>query len=247
MAIIFQDGVAGKVCANPDCGWKPLNEFGKATTSRDEHKSRCKVCSRAQARAERAAKPEQYRETKQNYMETHKDHYRELKRAHKQANPEKYADALYRYRQTHRDDINLRAKERREQNLEHHRAIGRKSREKHADERNAYQRTYGKNNRDKLTLYTNQRRARKLAAEGTHTDAEWQALKAFYDFRCLCCGKQEPEIRLTRDHVIPLDMGGSDWIDNVQPLCACCNSKKNNKHIDYRQKWHTNRESCEGQ
>ena len=118
--------------------------------------------------------------------------------------------------------------------MEHYREIGRKSRDKHAEERNTYQREYGKENRDKLTLFTNLRRARKLAAEGSHTDEEWQALKAFYDYKCLCCRKHEPEIRLTRDHVIPLTKGGTDSIDNVQPLCARCNSKKNNKHIDYR-------------
>ncbi len=78
------------------------------------------------------------------------------------------------------------------------------SREKHAEERNAYQREYGKENRDKLTLYTNSRRARKLEAEGSHTDEEWQELKALYNFKCLCCGQQEPDIKLTRDHVLPL-------------------------------------------
>jgi 5-methylcytosine-specific restriction endonuclease McrA len=141
---------------------------------------------------------------------------------------------LRKYRETHREEINSKARERRKQDLEHYREIGRKSRDKYAEERNTYQREYGKENRDKLTLFANLRRARKLAASGSHTDKEWQALKAFYDYKCLCCGKREPEIKLTRDHIIPLTKGGTDSIDNVQPLCARCNSKKNNKHIDYR-------------
>lgn len=200
----------------------------------DGYKSRCKDCFRAQARAERTAKIEQYREKERQYVESNIDHYRELKRAHQKAHPEKYEDSLRKYRETHREKINSKARERRQQDLEHYREIGRKSRDKHAEERNAYQREYGKENRDKLTLFTNLRRARKLAAEGSHTDEEWQALKEFYDYKCLCCRKHEPEIRLTRDHVIPLTKGGTDSIDNVQPLCARCNSKKNNKHIDYR-------------
>jgi 5-methylcytosine-specific restriction endonuclease McrA len=234
MAIVYYNGVAGKICADPDCGWKPLSEFGLARGHGDGYKSRCRECFNAQKRSERAANLEHYRETQRNYVNAHRKHYQELKRAHRHSNQEKYTDALHRYRQTHRAEINARGREHRQKNLEHYRAIGRKSRDKHADERNAYQRDYGKINRDKLTLFTNQRRARKLAASGSHTNAEWDALKAFYDFRCLCCGKQEPEIRLTRDHVIPLDKGGSDSIENVQPLCARCNSKKNNKHIDYR-------------
>ena len=27
MAIVYQNGVAGKICANPECNWKPLSEF----------------------------------------------------------------------------------------------------------------------------------------------------------------------------------------------------------------------------
>lgn len=238
MAIVYQNGIAGKICISPECGWKPLSEFHPrrllGIPVGDGYKSRCKKCSNAQARAERAAKIEKYRAKEREYVESKKEHYQKLKRAHRQEHPENYEKALQRYREAHRDEINAKARERRQQNLEHYREIGRRSRDKHAEERNAYQRDYGKANRDKLTLFTNTRRARKLSAKGSHTDQEWQALKAFYDFKCLCCGKREPDIRLTRDHVIPLTIGGSDSIDNVQPLCARCNSKKNNKHIDYR-------------
>lgn len=238
MTIVYQDGFPGKICANRDCGWKPISEFHPrrllGIPTGDGYKSRCKDCFNAQARAERAANLEQYSAREQKYVEANKDHYRELKRAHQKANPEKYEEALRKYRETHREEINAKARERRQQNLEHYREIGRKSRENHTEERNAYQREYGKANRDKLTLYTNNRRARKLEAEGSHTDEEWQELKAFYNYKCLGCGKQEPEIKLTRDHVIPLTQGGTDAINNIQPLCARCNSKKNHKHIDYR-------------
>jgi len=238
MTIVYRNGVAGKICANPECGWKPLSSFpkrrllGKAVG--DGYKSRCRDCSNSQSRAERTTKLEEYRSRERKYTEAKKDHYRELKRAHQNANPEKYEEALRKYRETHRQEINTKARERRTKKLEHYREIGRKSREKHAQERNAYQREYGKANRDKLTLLTNNRRARKLEAEGSHTDVEWQKLKAFYNFKCLCCGKREPEIRLTRDHVVPLAQGGADSIDNIQPLCSKCNSKKNYRHIDYR-------------
>jgi 5-methylcytosine-specific restriction endonuclease McrA len=238
MAIVYRNGVAGKICANPECGWKALNEFPPrrllGIPVGDGYKSRCQDCGNAQSRAERAAKYEQYREKERDYVEAHKEHYAELKRAHRKANPAEYQGALQKYREIHREEINAKAKERRQANLEHCREIGRKSRQEHADERNAYQREYSKAHRDKLTLYTNNRRARKFEAGGSHTDEQWQKLKTFYDFTCLCCGKAEPEIKLTRDHVIPLTQGGSDSIDNIQPLCARCNSRKNHRHIDYR-------------
>lgn len=69
---------------------------------------------------------------------------------------------------------------------------------------------------------------------GSHTDQEWEALKAKYNNTCLRCGKVEPEIKLTRDHVIPITKGGTDDIGNIQPLCVSCNSCKSDKHIDYR-------------
>ena len=73
-----------------------------------------------------------------------------------------------------------------------------------------------------------------LPQEG-FTAEEWQALKAHYDYTCLKCQKREPEITLTRDHIIPQVKGGLDKIDNIQPLCVSCNSSKRERIIDYRQ------------
>lgn len=75
---------------------------------------------------------------------------------------------------------------------------------------------------------------RRKGAKGTHSFEQWEDLKKFYDFMCLCCKKQEPFISLTRDHVVPLSLGGSDDIKNIQPLCHNCNSRKHAKMIDFR-------------
>ena len=82
-------------------------------------------------------------------------------------------------------------------------------------------------------LYLNRRRhALKLGAEGFHTLGEWETLKAQYNWTCPACGKSEPKITLTEDHIIPLSKGGSNNIENIQPLCRSCNSKKYDKIIE---------------
>lgn len=68
-------------------------------------------------------------------------------------------------------------------------------------------------------------------AKGTHTASEWTSLLAFCGGRCVKCGATDG---ICKDHIVPVYQGGSDSIDNLQPLCTSCNSAKGPETIDYR-------------
>jgi len=80
----------------------------------------------------------------------------------------------------------------------------------------------------------NQRNRFKAQSSGSHTKDEWELLKKQFNFTCLGCLRSEPEISLTKDHVIPFSLMGSDDIENIQPLCMGCNIKKASKCTDFR-------------
>lgn len=87
-------------------------------------------------------------------------------------------------------------------------------------------RKYVKNNPERIKHLKARRYARKKNAKGSHTLEQWQALKRIFNYKCGYCELSE---KLTKDHIIPLSKGGSDYIGNIQPLCRSCNSKKHNK------------------
>ncbi len=98
---------------------------------------------------------------------------------------------------------------------------------------NKRQNLWRKENREKFLFSKRRRAIRQRGAEGSHTLTQWENLKKLYGFMCLCCKRTEPDIRLTQDHIIPLSRGGSDYIENIQPLCSNCNSRKSTKSISY--------------
>lgn len=122
-------------------------------------------------------------------------------------------------------------------------------------DRRAYKRAYDAANREKIAAYraanadrmaaywrqhyaANPARAKANAArhmarlrgaEGSHTLQEWLDKCAEYHHLCAYCGKARP---LTRDHVVAVSVGGSDYIDNIVPACASCNSRKQARSAD---------------
>lgn len=91
---------------------------------------------------------------------------------------------------------------------------------------------HGKTSDKKYVSWLKNQRYYKLKTTGgSHTYGEWETLKAQYNYTCPMCLKKEPDVRLTQDHIIPVSKGGSNNIENIQPLCRSCNSSKGAKLI----------------
>lgn len=81
----------------------------------------------------------------------------------------------------------------------------------------------------------------KKGVHGVHSNKQWEERKKSFNYKCAFCGISENEIKfrwantqfnkLTKDHILPISKGGTDRIDNIQPLCISCNSSKKNNVI----------------
>lgn len=89
-----------------------------------------------------------------------------------------------------------------------------------------YHRRYVEKNPENIAHLKARRYARERNADGSHTLKEWNDLKEKHGYKCASCGEKKS---LTKDHIKPLSKGGTDYIENIQPLCRNCNSKKHNK------------------
>lgn len=116
---------------------------------------------------------------------------------------------------------------------------------KHKERRDAANRAWAANNPERVSAnnrawrLANPERAALLGrlkwqrrrAAGVLTIADWKAVLALYGTTCLACGSDDPP---TIDHVVPISKGGTNTVENVQPLCMDCNNRKGTKTIDYR-------------
>lgn len=182
----------------------------------------------ASSRNRRAANPDKEREALRKWRREHPEQYKATAQAYYQANKVKYRAYDKVWREVNHDYFKEQQAEYYIENKEHHQEIMSEWRQR---------------SKHKMREFAAVRRELSKSIPGSFTDEEWQALKAKYDYTCLCCGKKEPEITLQVDHIIPLSKPGCTHnIDNIQPLCGSCNSRKHREVIDYRPDYKENKE-----
>lgn len=220
MVLVEHNGAQGKVCTV--CAiWKPLDQYRpRKPPVGDGYFSQCDECVRARRRAKRAENPEPHRERA---------------RLWKKANSEATEQARERWREK---NLEVNRERTRAQRLADPEAAQQKNRDYYAQNRKRLLSRQRKRRAENPLIsreHARRRRIRLTNTPGAHSEAQWQALKAQFDHRCLRCGRREPAITLTRDHIVPLGKpGASDGIENIQPLCGPCNAWKGRRSLDLR-------------
>lgn len=185
---------------------KPIDEFHKDKNRKDGHYPQCKPCA-CEAKMESYYRSDAHRQAVAN-QKYYEEHKEEFKKA--------------RYRRYNHSEKGRACQ---------HRYNG--SEKQKENKRRYYQSRRG---RRRYRSYVHNRRAKRAENGGSYTPEEWRALCAMYDYRCLSCGTIFDFDDLTVDHVIPIALGGTSNIDNLQPLCLPCNQSKCDRIIDYRTK-----------
>lgn len=147
------------------------------------------------------------------YRDRNREKLREANRVYSEMNKEKVRESRRRYEINNRDKI-----------LESRRLYAEANREKIL-ERN---RKYRKAHPEKQRIRVINRRARIRGADGFHTAAEVADLLQKQKCKCAICRVSIKE-GYHVDHIMPLVLGGSNWISNIQLACGPCNQRKHAK------------------
>lgn len=194
----------------------PCKKCGGREWYSDGH---CVACKRARAKQWAAENPEKVKENQRRWVENNGERKRENGR---------------RYASKNRSKLSANARRWEKENPERVKEKDRRQYEKHSEKIRERSRLWKNRNPNRANAQTNNYRTKKTGAGGSYTAAEWLALCEQYEWRCAACGLDT--VALTADHVMPVSLGGSSDISNIQPLCQSCNSRKHNRHVDYRTK-----------
>jgi 5-methylcytosine-specific restriction endonuclease McrA len=191
--------------------------------------------------------PEKERERLRKYRQVHHDeilaksrkwYHDHLEEEHargrkyRSENPEKIKETSKRYRTKHPEKIKERSIKYLTEHGENKREYNRKYSASHREACRAKIRRYYARHSKELAIRASDRRTKLNGGGGSHTDEQWKIVLDNYGMRCLACG--ETGVKLTKDHILPVILGGSNDISNIQPLCKPCNSRKHAKYIDHR-------------
>ena len=199
-----------KTC--PSCERELLElEFGHDKHRKNGLRPYCKECERKKSKEIYQRNLENNRQRRKLYAAQHSAEAKILSRKHYEINRDKIIERSKAYHKINPERWKKYQKEWLKNNPDKRRATMRRWRAKYPEVWHQHM--------------ANQKANRRGAA-GKVSPKEWQLIKEIFDFTCPSCGIKEPEVKLQRDHIIPVKLGGKNVFENIQPLCGKCNLKK---------------------
>lgn len=185
---------------------------------------RCKPCRKAYMKKYRAENGEKIKEQKREYNILHADKIKIQSSARckkwNELNPEKA--------KKHADEWAKANPEKVKQNKE-------KWLNANRDKHNITVSAWAKRNRPARRIHWHNYKARKMSAGGSYTVQDVNELMKRQKGKCVVC-KADIKNKYHVDHVMPLFLGGSNDVKNIQLLCQHCNTSKQARHpIDFMQ------------
>lgn len=197
--------------------------FHRKQSSKDGLRSHCKHCGCMEARRWQVENPEKKREKDRRWRAANPDKARAGSRRYWAKYPEKSRERRRQWKAEHPERVRETKRRWSAANREKERERVRLWAKSNTDKLREYRTTH----REEHRVRQLSRRARKRAAEGTHTVADVQAQLKRQRGKCYYCGCKLDKYHV--DHVVPLDRGGRNSPDNLVIACPICNLSKHNK------------------
>jgi hypothetical protein len=184
--------------------------------------SRCKECFAIQNKEYRINNKEKVAQYSKEWQRNNPEKVKIRNEKWRKANIEKSNAARRKWQKNNPDKIKKQDPE-----------VARRWRANHPEKAKEVVKKYQASHPEIRREQVRKRRALKKGVSGEHfTEKQWRELLDFYGGKCIAPGEHAG--RIERDHVIPFTKGGTDSIDNIQPLCKLHNIRKSNKTTDYR-------------
>lgn len=191
-------------------------------------RAECKDCFKQLKNARYASNPEWAREVAR--VSYHKVDGAAAKRRARSRDSERYEAIAARYEAGHAEERHAERVARHAANFERDREASRDWYYANYDRARETTDRWAREHPDEARAAIERARAKRLAAPGDITPAQWGALRRQFRGHCAYCG--QPGRNFEMDHVVPLSRGGTHTSDNVVPACFACNRSKGRKLVN---------------
>lgn len=195
----------------------------------------CRQCEREDSNAWKAQNAEHCRQYKRRYSSVPENNQREnARRRANRDNNTRQREKLYRER--HYDAVRQWDRNWKAKNWEQRKKESRDYYWANKQERDRVNREYTRLHSKEASLRAANHRAKRRLSEGSYTAQEIENLGKRQSWKCANCRKPIKR-QYHKDHVMPIALGGSNYIENIQLLCPTCNHSKSALHpVDWAQR-----------